>query len=190
MSHPCSSSPPFHSPFLDRFSLYMCFFPHFALLSSDILNQGVIDNVLPSLSTSVNSLALVCFSHCLLLCVEQCRRPFCHPHSTPPLLPKCLHPDTLILVLEEMKSQNTSCNPQIRPAFFTQCLQVCKKASIFLPSFLRLYMQHKSEDCIISLFLFFLDSASAWEHEGVPWKRKSVHLLVIESVHENVDRNV
>lgn len=105
--HPCPSSPFLHSPFLAHFSLYVSFF-HPALLSPNILNQGVIDNVSLSLSTSVNCPTLVCFSHCLpSLMSWAMQEAILSPQS-----PKCLHPDTLILIQETMKSHNT------RPAFF------------------------------------------------------------------------
>lgn len=88
------------------------FFSHLALLSSDTLNQGVIDNVSASLSTSVNSLTLVCFSS---------PPPFCNVsssargHFVTPIPP--LHyrqnvytrytPD--VLIPEKMKSQDNPC---------------------------------------------------------------------------------
>lgn len=58
--YPRPLSPSLHSPFLDCFSLYMSFF-HLALLFSDTLNQGVIDNVSASLSILSNSLTLSVF---------------------------------------------------------------------------------------------------------------------------------
>jgi len=46
--------------------------PFFNLAPPSILNQGVIDNVAPLLSTTVNSLPLVSLSHCLSLYLCRC----------------------------------------------------------------------------------------------------------------------
>lgn len=74
---------------LAHFYLYVSFFP-LALLSPDILNQGVIDNVSPSLSSSVNSLTLFCFSHCLLSVMSWAmQEAILSPQS-----PTCLQPDS------------------------------------------------------------------------------------------------
>lgn len=90
----------FHSPFVST-SLSVSLF-HLPLLSSDILNQCVIDNVSFSLSTLLNSLwSFRVFYLCLLSLTTQ-------------------EAITLILILKKMKSQNTFCSPQTRPACFME----------------------------------------------------------------------
>lgn len=86
------SPPSFSCPLLSlRTSFYM------TPLSSPRLNQGVIDNVLPSVSTLVNSFLLV-FS---LSSVFSNAGGHFVPHFTSPQSPRCLHSDTLVAILEK-----------------------------------------------------------------------------------------
>lgn len=161
-------------------------FLHLALLSPDTLNQGVIHNVWSWLSGSVNSPTLVGFSSLPpFFNVSSNRRPFCHPNSNPPQSPKCLHPHSLIIILEKMKSQNSPCNPlQTHPAFFLSPGWL-KKAACFLAAFLRLYMQQRlfSQRTVFDTFCVFLGLCvcvrtcrSAVETRKTVWKITSVHL--------------
>lgn len=156
------------------------FFSHLALLSSDTLNQGVIDNVSASLSTSVNSLTLVCFSS---------PPPFCNVsssargHFVTPIPP--LHyrqnvytrytPD--VLIPEKMKSQDNPC----KTSFF-----------FFSPSslrYLRLYTQHRSKDsflsahCVRAFFLchswtLHLPENMQWRHGNHQNSQTENHIFV------------
>lgn len=106
----CSSSSPLYLYCFSCPLLTPCpFFPHLALPSSDIVNQVVIDSVSPSLSTSVHSLTLFFSATPLRSRLEQSRRPFCNPVSRPSFYShqKCSRPDSLIVIIEKMKSQNT-----------------------------------------------------------------------------------
>lgn len=178
--HPCPSSSFLHSPFPVLFPLCVSLFSfHLALLSSDTLNQGVIDNVSASLSTSVNSLTLVCFSS---------PPPFCNVsssargHFVTPIPP--LHyrqnvytrytPD--VLIPEKMKSQD---NP-------------CKTSFFFSPSslrYLRLYTQHRSKDsflsahCVRAFFLchswtLHLPENMQWRHGNHQNSQTENHIFV------------
>lgn len=169
--HLCPLSPFLHAPFLDCFSLYVSFF-HQALLFSDTLNQGVIDNVSASLSISSNSLTLSVFVTASFSLIswamqEAILSPQFHPSiitkmSTPRSHPRkdkipehFLYPPRLTLLI--------LCNTS---------LQVYKKASPGLSSFLRLYMEEKiliSAHSVCTILCLFWTWFS-WDHAEVPWK--------------------
>lgn len=131
------------SPFVEHFSHSSSLF-HLTLLSSDILNQGITDNVPFSLSTLLNSFTSVfcCFYLCLFSLVVQ-------------------EDITLSLIPAKMKSQNSFCSHQTHSA----CLIEYKVRKAPFPLFFfNLCMQHKGNmfSCQYSLcaFLSFIGSGS------------------------------
>lgn len=158
--------PLFHTPFL-LLLLSLRSFLHTTLLSSDMPNWSVIDNLdfLPSPLSSVHSLSLVrccCFVFFpppqFLLFLVQYRAPFCNPAPTPPRSPKCLCSDTHIVTLEKMKSQNTLHKLHALLVALSISLLVCKK-SFLCPHFF---------PCSIKAEIFSV-TLCVWASSGLSW---------------------
>ncbi len=163
-------SPCHHSPFLAHFFLHVSFF-HLALLFSDTLNQGVIDNVSASLSISSNSLTLVCFCQCLLSLMsraiqEAILSPQFHNHQNVYT--------QITVILEKMKSPSSS---HTLPAFFPHLMSVLGLGrKLLCLSLLFLNCSCSMEEKIflsahsVCAILCLSWTLFASDHAEVPWK--------------------